>query len=278
MQFFKHYGHGFVADVPPQTQAAPVIPQPLLIPAGVYSLNGLAYDMSAPGLYRLGTFASAGHRIVYDLANPHAMAVACAGIVVHGTADEGLSDANRVNLARSGWLRMRCGHVDNFVRARLSQINAQSRSVSVLTMQEPTGADDGHVMTEVKVAGNWRLYDTSNDRAFKSPYGEYLQARNIAEHVASGEYTTDPLVISHTKYDPAPTANSIYMSLMLEGYGVDHWTQRIFQAVGIWHVDSKCYFKLPPGSEHRAAWVLSLSPSYRVITNPAEWDAMFYGI
>ena len=283
MQIINYYGQNFVATVPPQQVPAPVIPSPLLIPPGVYSYNGKAYDMTVEGLYRFvhcptpaEPWSDGGHRIVTS-GDPDKLMGALAGVTVHGTADESLSDAQRSHHARTGWLRMRCGSIDQWARARLTQCGMTHRSVSLVTMETPNGYDEGHVATEVLVGGSWRLYDLDNNRAFRGADQSYMSARDV-QQIMDGAYTSEMISPTAAPHNTEPTVNALYMAMIHEAApGIEGWTRRIFQAVGIWHTDNLCYFRIPAGYEGRKSWLLSLSPSYRVIDDHAAWTAMFYG-
>ena len=282
MQIISYYGRDFVANVPPQKVSAPVIPSPLLILPSVYSYNGLAYDMTAEGLYRfVHTPTSAepwedcGHRIVTNGESDKLMS-ALAGVTVHGTVDEGLTDAQRTHHARTGWLRMRCGEIDRWARARLAQCGIQARSVSLVTMESPNGYDDGHVTTEVLSGGAWRLYDLDNNRVFLGTDQSCLAARDV-QHIMVGAYTSESISPTAAPHNTEPTVNALYMAMIHEAApGIEGWTRRVFQAVGIWHTDGKCYFKIPFGYEARKPWLLSLNSAWRVIDEHGEWERMFY--
>ena len=281
MQIMAYCGSNGPIILAEQTGSQAPIPAPLIIAPGTYGYNTPRYIMTAEGLYRFmsasGSYADCGHRIVYQ-SDVHSLLTGLAGVTIHGTTDESLSNADKTNRARTGWIKMRCGHIDTWARSILSGLGISSRSVSVLTMETSNGYDDGHVATEVLVNGAWRLYDLTFNRAFRDGSDLPIQAKNIAANVAAGTYTDDVLVPVQPQFDTRwYDANAFYMSIALEAIaGLPNWTRRTFQAVGIWHTDGLCYFKIPPGSENRKSWLLSLSASYRVIDSPAQWDAMFY--
>lgn len=281
MQIMAYCGSNGPIILASQVGSQPPIPSPLIIPPGTYGYNSPRYNMTAEGLYRFmsasGGYADGGHRIVYQ-SDVHALLTGLAGVTIHGTPDESRTIAEKTHRARTGWIKMRCGFIDQWARAVLTDKGIASRSVSVVTMDEPNDYDNGHVATEVMINGTWRLYDLTFNRAFRDSSQTPLQARNIAAHVADGTYFDDTMLTGQPMFDPDwYNANALYMSIALEDItGLPRWTARTFQAVGIHHTDGLCYFKMPPGTAARKPWLLSLSSVYRVIDDPSAWDAAFY--
>lgn len=273
-------------EVAPVAVQAPPMTQPWLMAPGHYEYNGFVYDMRPEGLYRIVAmdlstgYRDAGFRLVHagtGVVRP--LLAGIAGVCLHGDEHEGLTYDQRLEHVRSSYLAIRCGHVDHFARNIMAAVGIPSRSVSLVTLDTPTNVDDGHVITEARDVTGWVAYDLSADRAFRDINGNLLTAGQLPAAIASGAYTDDMLIKTGCTYWPSPSAIShMFAGAMEQPGGLSQWTRRIFQAVGIWHTDGRCYFKLPTGTPTaKKQWVLNLSTDYRVIDNHAVWQKMFYG-
>lgn len=285
MQICAHIAGTSMREVfPQQASGQPSIPQPLIVAPGVYSYNAPVYDMTEEGLYRFAHHYTAtepwsdkGHRIVFNGDHERLIGSLC-GICIHGTTDSTLSHGERVQKARTDWLRMTCGHKVQFIADVLTAHGIPTRKVSLVTMGTPDNVNDGHVMLEADLGGAWKLFDVDNDRRFVSATnGVRLNAKTISEEVAVGNVTDVPLIVGPKYATTSGAINPFLMSMFVDTPDrLRQWTQRIFQAVGIHHSDGLVYFKIPAGYESRKSWLLSLSSQWRVIDDHNAWRETFY--
>lgn len=282
LQYSAFYDENGSTPIASVGTGAPPITSPLLMAPGTYSYNAPSYTMTSPGLYRFAhpampgeAWADCTNRIVVN-GNTERLLSSLAYLVVHGERDEGLDLATRLNRLRTGWVVCKCGKIDEMVRSVLAGQSIQSRTAQFLTMQEPTNYDDGHVTTEVKINGEWCLYDITLDRRFKTQGGQPLSAKNAPAAIMGNTYTSEHITASKTGYDPAwYNTNAVWASVTFDRAGGEAtWTSRIFQAVGLTQ-GSEVWWKLPAGYESRASWVEGLQFNWKV-KDAATWDATFY--
>lgn len=278
MQTMAHINGLTVRDAP-IVSGGPPIPQPLLIDPGIYSYNGIAYDMTQAGLYRFAApfTPDQGHRVVRT-DDVEAFINALSGICIHGTRDKGLSNSTKTHRARTDWLRMTCGDQVSWIASHLTALEIPSRAISTVTMGKSDNYNDGHMMLEAWIGGGWRLYDVDWNRRFISAVtGQRINAADIAETVKAGTAQEVETVLG-PRYDT--TSGEVNPWLFSSDYDSPSqrrkWAERIIQAVGVWHTDGLCYFKIPIGSEHRKDWLLSLSSKWRVMDDHAAWHEAFY--
>lgn len=278
MQKMTHISGLTVRDAP-IVSGLSLIPGPLVIDPGIYSYNGIAYDMTQAGLYRFAApfTPDHGHRVVRT-DDAEAFIFALSGICIHGTQDAGLSNSAKTHRARTDWLRMTCGHKVSWIASHLTAMQVPSRAISTVTMGQPDNYNDGHVMLEAWIGSGWRLYDVDGDRRFVSDVtGHRVNAADIAETVQDGTAQEVETVLGPRYDTTSGDINPFIFSTSYENAEMRRkWTQRLIQAVGVWHTDGLCYFKIPVGSEHRKDWLLSLSSNWRVVDDHAEWQSMFY--
>lgn len=264
----------------------------LVFAPGYYAYNGAVYDLTQPGHYVMTHQKTAAEpwcnttRMTVFGGDPIALVSAAAWLNVFGDGDKpsGETDAqwmDRISAkARTSKFALLCGHVHPWAQARLLQPNGvASRQVYFLTMETPNNCVDGHVALEVTMGGAPVLVDLSTNSTFRSPSDNLLSARDAVAHIATGTVSYDPIAADCFAVETANDAfdsTSYAEAFLAFDADLTAWHHRIFQAVGMMASDGRIYFKLPPGSEHRKSWVLSLSSGYRVIDDPAQWDALFY--
>ncbi len=263
--------------------AAP-FPAPLVISPGVYSYNGLSYDLTAPGLHFIFAvgpgYFDGGHRIVWN-GDVGAFMSAASWLIRYGRTDEGLSTSGLTQAMRERTVALRCGPASAWVIAQAQALGFQARIVRMLTAETPNGYDDGHIAVEAKIGGQWVLFDVPNDRRFSVPTtGLPASLKDVAELGYDG---LDPVELAPTESAPTPWSGSmfateVFFSLRMRT-GTPAWMRRIYQAVGVDRLDpdgvTRTYWRLPAGAESRKAWVEGLSSSWRVMT-AADWNAAFY--
>lgn len=275
-----------LVELPTASPASPVaaIPSPLVIPPGVYSYNGLAYDLTAPGLHFIFAatpgYFDGGHRIVWT-GDVESFMRAASRLIRYGRTDEGLSTAGLTQAMRERTVALRCGPASAWLAAQAQALGFQARIVRMLTMETPNGFDDGHVAVEAKVGGRWVLFDVPNDTRFSVPStGQPASLKDVADLGYDG---LNPIALAPFESAPTPWSGSafateVYFNLRFRT-GSSAWMRRVYQAVGVDQLDpdgvTRTYWRLPAGSEARATWVESLSTVWKVMPT-AEWNAAFY--
>jgi hypothetical protein len=186
--------------------------------------------------------------------------------------------------ARTSKLKLLCGDTIEFTRGALfSESGFETRTVRFLTMDTPNNYVDGHICTEVKIAGQQVLADVSMNVLFKNSTGVRLSARDAVEAISCNSFSYEMLADDGYAVEPAGAygfdATGYAESFLLTPQDRRNWHRRVFQAVGIDRFDSdnvmRTYWKLPTGRESRGPWLEGLSPTWKV-TDPAVWDSVFY--
>lgn len=262
----------------------------LVFQPGFYSHNGLVYDLTQPGHYVFWNPMVNTTRMTVVAGDPVALLSAASWMTTFGGDDArqpGETTAaflSRVSAAaRTSKLKLLCGDTIDFVRGALLQVcGFTHRTVRFLTMETPNNVVDGHIAIEVMVGGVWVLADVSLNAMFMAA-GQRLSAKDATLAIATDTFAYEMLAEDGYAVEPA-NAYQFDSTGYAEAYLLTPadrmaWHRRVFQAVGVDRVDTdgvtRCYWKLPPGAEHRAAWVEGLSPVWKV-TDPPTWDAAFY--
>lgn len=282
----------------PVFPSAQALPTPLVIDQGVYNIGGQSYDCrDVQGLIKVVmTPYGTVNRIVFRNDYYSLMSGLC-WILTHGDEEEPVAGetlgswiTRMGSSAKVQKLRMRCSHAVNLAKHFMSYYGAQSRTVRWLTMEDPTGqpwqgVDEGHVAMESQIGGQWRYFDPDCGWYLTDTLGAHAEARTLPSLVSSGQYITQRLAVdppyAAEPYEVGEFDLGGYLEITLlrddgKGDGTDRWVKRVMQAVGWDHVGlNEVWWVLPPGSEHRASWVLSLQPNYRIKT-AAEIATTFY--
>lgn len=265
----------------------------LVFSPGYYAYNSAVYDLTQPGHYVMTHQRSAAEpwcnttRMTVFAGDPIALVSAASWLNVFGDADKPTSGEtetqwmDRISAkARTSKFALLCGNTHDWARARLLTPNGvASRNVYFLTMETPNNVVDGHQAVEIMIGGQHALVDLSTNSMFRSPSDNLLSARDAVAHIATGTAIYDPIAADCFAVEPATDSfdsTSYAEAFLAFDDDLKAWHRRIFQAIGMMASDGLIYFKLLPGSEYRKPWVLSLSSGYRVIDDPAQWDARFY--
>lgn len=266
--------HTFICEPVTASVSSAPIPSSLFAVPGHYSYNGKVYDWTVPGVYCfLNPGVDGGHRIVHQ-SDPHTLMKSLAEICVYGNDDNATSYSTRLSAAKTRKLRMQCGDTTQFVRDVCTQVGIPARTVRALTTV-PNGWDEGHVMPEVKVNGQWRVYDLPGDVMMTDDCDEPIPASALLD---TDDWSSEQLVPFRWDADAGGSNQfhpGIYASLFFRSPAMRlEWQKRIFQIIGI-DDGGLTYWVIPPGHEHLKSWVEGLSSVWRVIPR-AEWDARFY--
>lgn len=281
----------------PVAPAPSSLPVPLVISPAIYTIGTKSYDCRGfEGLIKviLGPGQTV-NRIIYQ-GDAYALLSGLCWLCTHGDEEErasGEASANWITrmgtTAKTQKLRLRCGPTVEFVSWFLNYYGIQTRTVRWLTMQDPAGqdwggVDEGHVVLESKIGGQWRLFDPDNGAFYTDAQGIHVEARTLPAIVADDSFVIERLDADAAYASEASevgefdAAGWIELTMLRDdgqGDGGRRWVRRICQAVGWDHPNGEIWWLLPPGSEGRASWVTGLSSTYRIKT-AAEIAAQFY--
>lgn len=157
---------------------------------GEYLWDGLGYDCRAPGRYLFPREdRSTEQRCVIIGGDALAACRALDWAHVHGAAHNSVTGNALSVTGRSQRLRLGCGYLTDFIVWLLPQIGLEARRVDVATNEPPNGADDGHIVTEVKLDGRWVLVDVTTGYYFTDANGEILSVVDFIEAI-KGDFPT----------------------------------------------------------------------------------------
>lgn len=247
-----------------------------ILPAGIYPYNESNYALLQEGLYLIfNANVDGGYRCIYNADIPSLMS-ALSQLTIYGTADESYTDSQLLMLLKTRKVALRCNRTIQLFQYILDSLGIENRMCRVVTAGLPTNFDDGHSPLEVKIHGNWVLYDPSsncywtNRKHYQLSLADYFQTEQkfmiqIADNLAD-----------NTPWCSYGWASDIFFDCKLRTKNqVQQWINRIYQIPGIVADDTKTYFYLPPGTESREEWLLSLDPNYLVLPS-VEWKERFY--
>lgn len=281
VRFYK----GGTEQLPPVQMSATVAWAPQLVfQPGYFAYNAPVYDMRQPGLYCFSHYRTAAepwanrtHTVVHG-GDPVALLSAAAWLSVFGDADNGLTPAQLSVKARTAHLQLLCGPLHKWAKDELLTPNGvSSRMVYFLTMEEPDNICDGHQTLEVVIGGSRALVDLSNNALITNGAGARLSANDAVPAIAADDFGYEVLATDGYAMEGASDGfdATLYAASHLSSDSARRaWHRRIFQAIGIDN-GSEVWWKLPPGAEGRASWLLGLQSNYRV-KPAAQWDATFY--
>ncbi|HTD89232.1 MAG TPA: hypothetical protein VK663_01100 [Burkholderiales bacterium] len=248
---------------------------------GVINYGGTYYDCTQPGLISFFDTNSgvAARRPMWtgigktgqDWINAvYGWISACSWMHVHGTADEGLTQATLAGWMKQHKARLRCGAIVDFMVYILPQLGVYARRVGVLTGKAPNGYDDGHICFEAYLGGRWRFWDLTNGAYYADANGDHL---NLKEIIAKGINNCVRVRVDADRDFSCDPAGSICFGVYFETMrktpqGMTDWYDRIF---AIPYVGSTAF--IPAQYAGSAGWVNSLGIG---VVTEASWNATFY--
>lgn len=139
----------------------------LVLKPGFYKWGGGEYDLQKEGYYNMIDFRKEISRnfIVYDK-DILSLLSSISWLHTHGAKDNVFILKNQYEKIKTKKLSLTCGYVSIFASNFLNKYNIANRIVDFLTMDEWNTYDNGHTMLEVKIKGNWLLFDIDNNRYF----------------------------------------------------------------------------------------------------------------
>lgn len=238
------------------------------------------WDCTTTGLYRFwAPLGSGANRIVWAGDVPRLMS-ALSWVHSWGSEDNGMAIGSMASAAGVRQLRTQCSLIVAWAKAVCDSAPLagappfpQTRVCRVLTAETPNDWYDGHALLEAKHPdGAWRLYDITNGLT----YGDPAAALKDVVPLLPG---TPRTAICKKSFSVTPPASgfdvgAFCFARMTNDAQRDEDLAHVMQIPGI-DDGGLTWFYLPPGTEHRASWVLGLSPLFRVLTK-ADWLARFY--
>jgi len=265
---------------PVATSAVPVTPPSapvstsFLMPPGNYHLGAIGpHACFDEGYYRWWVGSVSAVRIIYA-GDVYKLMSSLAWARVDGAADESATNSQLTYKATASKLSMLCGRTATWVKSILDGLGIQNRIVNCLTAGTPNTYYNGHVMNEVKIGGNWVLFDLPD----KCTFGDLslrdalpvLPATPRTKIAAGSYYAAEPSV----GFEVLAWHENTKLTLADQNAEIE----RVLQIPGVTHTDGKVYFCIPPGITDTPAlreWILVQATNYRVLEK-AAWDLMFY--
>lgn len=257
-----------------ESTATPVaLPGGLVIPPGRYLWGGQSWDCTQEGAYRFwqpGTDRTM--RIVWA-GDIDRLMQSLAWITAIGTADESLTPAQITDRAMWSKPRIMCANTCRWAISICASLNITARIVRALTAEEPTNYYDGHVMLEVLIGGQWKLYDLAGGMVFDVGNGSARDALPLPA-CAIRDLTTKAVSVEHIASSVFDALSWVENTISTPEKREAEW-RRVLQIVGIDRPNGETWWRITPEVAGRQSWVLAMSSLYRAKT-PAEFDAAFY--
>lgn len=272
----KIYNGTSVTDIPIAASASQGINSGLGIFPGNYLINGIPYEVQAPGLHRwFNSSTGVFQQRVCWTGDIMAFISGCAWFHAHGTQDDGRSVSVLGDVARNYKLRLTCGYITDFMVWLLPQVGYQCRRAQLLTGETPNGYDDGHVPMEVKIGGFWRLIDMTNN-CYWTNQGNHL---SLAQLIDLGIANATKVMLSADKPNSFDIAGGFdhglyYETVLPTDVEQDAWKLRMYQIPGVLS-GGIIYVYLPAGLESRQSYVQSRGCT---VMTKAAWTAAFYPV
>lgn len=209
---------------------------------GTYTLSQqglvaiMAYDATPP--WAGGAYCDSGFGIITKpdgtmdvLPFMQAMAAICS----YGVVDEPLNHADRLNVAKTRPLEMRCGEVTNFVRGCAPGRGIETRQVHLLNVTSPNYFDDGHVLLEAKVNGAWKVFDVPNDCAWSDADGDLL---SLADVINLRPVNATQVMLANPRVGRNGTGATAWVPAFYEmtyrtPSGAVDWSERVYEIPGM---------------------------------------------
>lgn len=182
MNVVKRFLNQGIFDVPVVSATTPLPTGSMCFVPGAYLFNGVGYQCDQPGAYRFLDTANpvVQQRVMWN-GDLYGLLSGLSCCHVHGVADEVYAGDWQTlsNHCRTRKMRLRCGHIVSFAMWLLPQVGFTVRSRNVIANPPLNGYDDGHIVLEVQVLGEWRMWDLTNGRYFTDAEGTHLSTEQV---------------------------------------------------------------------------------------------------
>jgi hypothetical protein len=275
----KRFSNLDIIDVVKSSIGGVSYPGTLVIPPNIYSIAAFGgnFDMRQSGLYAIANLApeagytQAGNFFIVS-GNPYMMASACAWLTYWGEWDSNLTTAQLMQEARWRGLGLLCGKTIQFTQEVFKSVpQYPTRMVHIVTAETPNNYLDGHICVEIKINNHWTLFDIALKRYWSANL-------SLLELLEQGPTNGAPIKIARSDTSPQPykagASFGFHAQICKMIIDENEFTRRLFQIVGI-DDGGITYWYMPPGTETRKSWLLSLSTQYAVVSRD-EFIARFY--
>ena len=244
-----------------------------------FQYNAITYNLNQEGVYKFSVpIQNTTNMIIYN-GDILKLMESLNYLVVPGQDNEGWSTAQLNTRAMTSRIHMLCTTTVVWTMYWCAQLGIPARMCRVLRADTPNNFYDGHVIVEVKINNQWKLFDNNLGFKFVDGSGNLLALKDVCP-----VQDTTPFQSLHALKDLSPSEqmyNYVYhqsstadMFLATDSMLKD-WQQDIMQIPGIVYTDGKTYFYMPSGTESRQSWVQGLDVNYVVVSH-ATWLSMFY--
>jgi hypothetical protein len=137
-------------------------PPELIIPTGVYSINGKRVKLENEGVFRYIDYKKgiSYQKIIYVKNFEYLLHSVC-WIAVHGGQDEGLDLDEYDVVCQTRYLSLKCNKISQFLMKLFEKLNIRSRIVTTLTLDTWNHYDNGHTILEIynPTLKKWMIMD-----------------------------------------------------------------------------------------------------------------------
>jgi len=163
------------------------LPATLILPPGRYTVHSLNYNLTREGLYRfLNPGVENRQRIIFRK-DPVALLSAISWLAAHGSRDDSKSIAEWKSIAQREKVIITCGSVAKMGVQLLHEQGIPARVVQSKTLAKLNTYDNGHVMMEAWIGGQWVLVDLDVKVMFLRK-GKRLSLLEFAAAALQGDY------------------------------------------------------------------------------------------
>ncbi len=248
-------------------------PGSLVASPRTFQYNAITYNLNQEGIYKFSVPSqNTTNMVIYD-SDVASLIASLTYFIVPGQTDEGKTISQLNSKSLSSRINVLCSTACSWVAALLNSKGFSTRYVRCLRADTPNNFYDGHVMLEVHIAGQWKLFDVQLGFSFNAPLKDIAPVNNTSVfnsmHVFKLYNPAEPMI--NNVYDHANTIDMFMPNLDM----LKEWQKNIMQIPGIVFSDGKTYFYMPSGTESRQSWVQSLDSNY-VVVPYSTWVNMFY--
>lgn len=210
---------------------------------GTYIYGGVSYLCNQDGLHQFfneNTGATFNRLVCTGVNGTTDMYKFLSGVSsmhVHGTDDNSNAFASISLAGRYRKWRQQCGYIVDHMVWLLPQsgLGFSARRKSVKTLGPLNGWDDGHVVLEVLIGGNWCMFDITNGCYFTQGGVHLDTAGFIAQIAGGGAFPTKVVMDKGDKFN-SQSVGSIDLSIVGERMHADDtqreaWYRRVFQVI-----------------------------------------------
>jgi hypothetical protein len=168
------------------------LPPKLLLGPGSYTVFGYSFVLDEPGFYRFEDRAGALEQRLVCGGSIEELLSDLTWIWAYGTGDDHLSARGRLRTALHRRVSVTCTPLSTDLAGILTSAGFVARPVLVFSKERLTMDDNGHTLLEVRVGGQWVLYDPSF-RTFFRRCNRRLSLPEWCASIADSDYRIERL-------------------------------------------------------------------------------------